>query len=436
MTGTGFLYLNDQPGTYPPSYYAATANPLAAFPAATGDLRCDVCVVGGGYTGLSAALHLAQSGYEVVLLEAHRVAWGASGRNGGQAGIGQRQEQDELESMFGRERAAELWRLGLNAMDLVKTLIAEHDIRCGFKPGIIHADHKPRFVAHTHRYVEKLQNDYSYAQVQALSAAELAELVASDAYYGGMIDWGSGHLHPLNFALGLARAAADAGVRIFENSPMLGYDHGAKVSVRLPRAKLQAEHLVLACNGYLDGLDKDAGARVMPINNFIVATEPLPEPLCRELIGNDAAVADSRFVVNYFRLSEDRRLLFGGGETYGNRFPRDIAALVRPRMLEIYPQLQHARIDYSWGGTLAITMNRLPYFGRPMSKVFSAGGYSGHGLALATLAGQILAEAIDGTLSRFDLFSAVKPPAFPGGRLLRTPMLVLAMSYYSLRDRL
>ncbi len=428
--------MNDRPGAYPRSYYAATANDLRPFPNADGAISCDICVVGGGYTGLSAALHLAETGLDVVVMEAHRAGWGASGRNGGQVGTGQRREQDELESMLGRKGAMDLWRLGLEAVDLVKELVSKHDIRCGFKPGIIHADHKARFVPHSHRYVEKLQSDYDYTQIQALNAAQLGELVGSEAYYGGMLDMGGGHLHPLNFARGLAAAATSRGARVFENSPVLGFENGPKVRVRSTQATVDADHLILACNGYLDDLDRDIGARVMPINNFIIATEPLAPALRTELIRNDAAVADSRFVVNYFRMSEDGRMLFGGGETYGNRFPSDITGLVRPRMLEIYPQLRDARIEFEWGGTLAITMNRLPYFGRSAGNVFSASGYSGHGLALATLAGQILAEAVGGTLSRFDVFSAVKTRAFPGGRLARAPLLVLAMTYYALRDRL
>jgi len=429
------LYANDRPGEYPPSYYAATATNLPGFPSLNGSLRADVCVVGGGYTGLSAALHLAQRGFDVVLVEAQRVGFGASGRNGGQVGSGQRRDQGYLEAMAGKEAARRLWDLAEEAKALVQSLIASHAMPVTFAPGIAHACWHPHELRHARHNAEKLERDYGYRQITSLDKAGLGDLVGSDAFCGGEVDWGAGHLHPLNYALGLAKAAADAGVRIFECSEVTAITKGPKVTVATAQGDVVADHLILACNGYLGRLEPQVAARVMPINNFIIATEPLGDR-AETLIRRNIAVADSKFVVNYFRLSDDRRLLFGGCETYGYRFPADIAAAVRKPMLAIYPQLADARIDYAWGGTLAITMNRMPCFLRVAANILSASGYSGYGVAIATVAGKVLAEAVAGQASRFDLMASLPQPRFPGGPGFRHPMLLLAMTWYSLRDRL
>lgn len=430
------LTINDAPGKYPRSYYAATANAARSFDTAKGEVTCDVCVIGGGFTGLSTALHLAKQGFDVVLLEAHRIAWGASGRNGGQVGSGQRVEQEELESLVGTVTAHDLWDISLQSLDLVQSLIQEHDITCGYKPGIIHADHRARFVGDTHSHVEKLRHDYGYEAIRPLAREEIRHLVGSNGYFGGALDMGSGHLHPLNYALGLGAAARKAGVRIFENSRVESVNAGDPVTIKTKNATIRATHLALGCNGYIGGLEPRVSRRVMPINNYIVATEPLDEATATALIAEDHAVADSRFVINFFRLSEDRRMLFGGGESYGYRFPTDIAALVRKPMLKVYPQLRDTKIDYAWGGTLGITMSRMPHFERINGNILSAGGFSGHGVAMATLAGQIMAEAIEGQATRFDLMAGVPTPRFPGGAILRWPLLVLAMTWFSLRDRI
>ncbi|WP_212524299.1 FAD-binding oxidoreductase [Actibacterium sp. MT2.3-13A] len=430
------LTANDRSGEYPPSYYAAVAEPLPPCASARGALTADVCVVGGGFTGLSAALHLARRGYDVVLLEAQRVGFGASGRNGGQAGTGQRVGQDALERMLGREDARALWDMGRDAVALVRELARDPLVDCPFHDGIIHADHRRRYVRHSLDYAKKLQDDYGYGLIRGLEQEEMRHLVGSPAYYGGAIDMGGGHLDPLRFALGLARLAQAAGVRIFEDSKVTQLAEGSPAVVTTDRAQIRAGHVVLACNGYLGGLEPRVAARVMPINNFILATEPMDADRQESLIRNHHAVADSKFVVNYFRFSEDRRLLFGGSESYGYRFPRDIAAKVRKPMLEIFPQLRETRIDYAWGGTLAITMNRMPHFARLAGNILSLSGYSGHGLAMATLAGRIASEAVAGQAERFDLMARVPSPRFPGGAALRAPLLVLAMVWFSLRDRL
>ena len=429
------LFSNDRRGEYPPSWYAATAHDAPRHPALQGTQRADVCVVGGGYTGLSAALHLAEAGFDVVLLEAHRVGFGASGRNGGQLGSGQRQDQASLEAMLGKAAARPLWDLGEEAKDLVKGLIARHAIACDLKPGVAWTGFSRSEVADLHRYADLLQRDYGYGQIETLDAAACHALCPSPAYKGGVLDMGAAHLHPLNFALGLGRAATAAGVRIFEGSHVEAIQEGARVTVQTAQGRVEADHLILGCNGYLGGLHRKVAARVMPINNFIVATEPLGDDAARVLT-RDVAVADSKFVVNYFRLSADRRLLFGGGESYGYRFPRDIAAVVRKPMTQIFPHLADVRLDYAWGGTLAITMKRLPYLARLAPNILTASGYSGHGVGTATHAGYLMARAIAGQAEGFDTMARIPTTPFPGGAALRNPLLVLAMTWYSLRDRL
>lgn len=422
------LYANDKAGEYPPSYYAATATPLAEYPGLRGQEVADVCIIGGGYTGLSAALHCAQAGLSVVLLEAHRLGFGASGRNGGQVGSGQRLEQDDLERMAGREAARKLWDMGEEAKALVKGLAAKMGLP--FHPGVAHACYSQAEVDHCRAYADKLARDYGYSAVEPLPEG----MIGSAAFKGGDLDRGAGHLHPLNFALGLAKAAVAAGARVFERSEVHQITHAARSIVQTNKGRVSCAHVILAGNGYLAGLDQKVAARVMPINNFIIATEPLGERAAG-ILAENIAVADTKFVVNYWRLSDDKRLLFGGGESYGYRFP-DIIKTVRKPMLAVYPQLATARIDFAWGGTLAITMNRMPCFMRSKANVLSASGYSGHGVAMATLAGKLLAQAVQGQAGGFDVMAALPQPRFPGGAALRWPLLVAAMSWYGLRDRL
>ncbi|WP_299691036.1 FAD-binding oxidoreductase [uncultured Tateyamaria sp.] len=427
------LYANDRPGTYPDSWYAATSDIGPVRAPLPGTVQADVCVVGAGYTGMSAALHLAQAGRRVVVVEAQRVGFGASGRNGGQLGAGQRVEQPDLEQMVGHDRARVLWDMGRAAVALVKALVAEHAIDCHLKPGLAWTAEHSSDVDDLHRYAEHMARHYDYP-LEVLDAAGFARFCPSPAYKGGILDWEPGHLHPLRYALGLARAAEAAGAVIYEGSAVHDISEGAKVTVRTDGGVVEADHLILACNGYLGGLSGQVAARVMPINNFVVATAPLDDP--DQVLAQDIAVSDGRFVVNYFRLSHDKRLLFGGGESYGYRFPRDIAAKVRKPMTEIFPHLADVPIDYAWGGTLAITMKRLPYLVRLAPNVLSASGYSGHGVGTATQAGQLMARAIQGDGDGFDTMAALPTIPFPGGTAMRTPLLALAMTWYSMRDRL
>ena len=433
--GLNLLHSNDRKGEFPQSWYAATATPLARFDPLTGVQRADVCVIGGGYTGLSTALHLAEAGLDVILLEAHRVGFGASGRNGGQLGSGQRLDQEGLEGLVGPDDAQKLWQLGEDAKELVKSLVAKHQIDCHLRPGVAWTATSRREAAHMHDYGHHLQDRYGYNEIEFLTPEDCHQMCPSPAYRGGILDHGAGHLHPLNLALGLARAAAKAGARIHETSEVLEITQGSELRIRTANGEVRADHLVLACNGYLGGLNRQVASKVMPINNFVVATEPLGAE-ADKVLTRDVAVADDKFVVNYFRLSHDRRLLFGGGESYGYRFPSDIAALVRKPMCQIFPHLKEVKIDYAWGGTLGITMKRMPYLARLDQNVLSASGYSGHGVGTAVHAGQLIARAIQGQAEGFNTMARVPAPSFPGGAALRSPLLVLAMTWFALRDRI
>lgn len=426
------LYSNDQPGSYPVSYYAATVAPHPVHPALAEGIRADVCVIGAGYTGLSAALHLAQAGVDVVLIDAHRAGWGASGRNGGQMSGGQRVDTAVMARMFGKDQAHALWSLGEDAKALVKSLIAEHDIACDVKPGVAHMSQKPDDLR---VYADHMAQEYRYKALEYLDRAAVRDHVQTDVYAEGVLDHGAAHLHPLKYALGLAQAARAAGVRLYENTRATGITRADPATVHTSGGSIRADHVILATNGYHADLVSEVAARAMPINNFILATEPLPNQ-GRDLMPSDIAIADAKFVVNYYRLSADGRLLFGGGETYGYRFPDDIRAFVRRPMLETFPQLADTRIDYGWGGTLAITAKRLPHLAQVTPNILSAAGYSGHGVAMATLSGKLMADAVQGQADGFNTMAAIPHLPFPGGPRLRWPLLALAMSYYALRDRL
>lgn len=418
------------------SWYAATADSSLRFPVLRGDLRVDVCIIGGGYTGLSTAIHLRQRGYSVALLEAERIGWGASGRNGGHVGTGQRADQAQLEQWLGLERARALWDLGLESVQTVCQLIEQFHIDCELKTGNLHVAAKPGDAPALREDVEHLETVYGYHGRRWVSPEELREMTSGQGFHGGVLDTGARHLHPLNYAQGLARAADSLGAQLFEDSRATGYREGGTVRVSTAQGEVEADTLVLACNGYLENLEPRTAGYIMPINNYMLATEPLPEELARRLIRDDVSMSDTLFVINYWKLSADNRLLFGGGESYTRRFPRDIAGFVRKYMLRVYPELENTRIDYGWGGTLAITLNRMPDFGRLSPRILYAHGYSGHGVPIATLAGKLLAEAIDDQPERFDLMASVPSRRFPGGTLLRWPGLVAGMLFYSLRDRL
>lgn len=418
------------------SYYAATANSDRRHPALQGSVTADVCIIGGGFTGVSSALHLAERGYRVVLLEAARIGWGASGRNGGELFNGQRRSQEDLERWFGPGRARWFWDLGLEAVDLVTGRVRQHGIKCDLKQGIITVAAKPSHLDGIREKIQRLHDIYGYDKARFVDADETARMVGTDRYPGAELDLGCWHLHPLNFVQGMAEAAQAAGAVIHEQSTVTGISKSEPAVVTTDSGRVTAKYVVIACNGYLGGLEPRIAARAMPINNFMLATEPLDETLAKALIPDEVAVCDTKFVVNYWRLSGDRRLLFGGGETYSPSFPKDIRGFVRRYMLRVYPHLDKLRIDYGWGGTLAITLKRLPHFGRLKPNIVFVQGYSGQGVAMANLAGKLVAEVISGTAERFDVLAQLPIPAFPGGTLLRYPAMVLGMLYYSLLDRL
>ncbi|MQT11346.1 NAD(P)/FAD-dependent oxidoreductase [Segnochrobactrum spirostomi] len=417
-----------------PSYYAATAVGLRERPRLDGSATADVCIVGGGFTGLSAALHLAERGRKVVLLEAKRLGWGATGRNGGQLHTGQRRPQDWIEARFGREEAHRLWSLAEDAKALVFDLAARHDIACDLTPGLIHALHRESEIADEKASLEHMRAEYGYDKLDFLSREELRAAIGTDFYAAGSRDRGAAHLHPLSFALGLAAAAERAGAQLYEGSPVKAVRQGRRFSVETTTGTIEADDVLLAGNGYLAGIEPTVEARVLPIKNYVLATAPLKN--AAEIIPGNECIADSRFVVRYWRLTADGRMLFGGGETYGNREPADLKGFVRRYMLELYPGLADTPIDYAWGGTLAVTRERMPMVRRVRPGLYAATGYSGQGVAIAPFAGKLVADAIAGETDGLDIFSRIPVPPFPGGTLLRKPLMILAMLWFAMRDRM
>lgn len=421
---------------YPQSYYAATAVRVRDDAPLEGQVHADVCVIGGGFTGLSAALNLAERGLDVVLLEAERIGFGASGRCGGLIGSGQRIEVLDAEKQFGLERSRLLWDFAEEAKADIRERVEQHNIACDLQRGQLLGVHKKRYLGHAREMADALAERYDYPFCAALSAEEAQQRVATTDFLEGLYDSEALVLHPLNYSLGLARAAAERGVRIYENSRVLKYSQTDPAIVETDKGAVKARFVVLACNGYLGKLEPRMAGKMMPINNFMIATEALDAARAKALINGRFGVHDTRFVVDYFRLSEDNRLLFGGGENYRAGFPRDIAKFVRPYMLKLFPQLQDVAIDYAWGGTLAVTVNRLPHIGRLEPNVFFGQGYSGHGISTATFAGKVIAEAVTGTASKFDVLADLPVHTFPGGTLLRYPGMLLGMLYYTIRDRI
>ncbi len=429
---TGYLTANERPGEHARSWYAETAGPLPDHPPLVGEVRADVCVVGGGYAGLSAALHLAEAGRRVVLLEANRIGWGASGRNGGQLGVGPRADIRKYEAMVGRDDARKVWEISLAANRLVRELIAKHGIECDLADGYLEAGWRKGDLDDIEGYAAHVGRDYGH-EVEVLDRAGVAALIGTERYHGGFVDRMGGHLHPLKLAFGLARAATAAGAVIHERSRVVGVAPGM---VTAEGGGVRADHVLVACNGYIDGLAPPASRRMLPINNFILATEPLGENRARQVNRDNLCVADTRFVLNYYRLTPDRRLLWGGGEGSSRRFPADVRGMVRARMLEVYPDLGDLEVTHAWGGTLAITATRFPLFHELGRGIRAIGGWSGSGIHMGTMGGRIAAEAALGGTRDWDLLARMPTPAFPGGDWFRVPLLRLAMFWYGLRDRL
>jgi gamma-glutamylputrescine oxidase len=417
-------------------YWAALPEPPLRAPLA-GSAACDVGVVGAGIAGISAALHLAQRGYRVTVLEAERVGWGASGRSGAQALFGVAASQDKLNRLIGAADARRIWDMSVESLSLMRELIATHAIDCDFVPGQMHVAIKPRQWDELRHWHDELREDFGYASVTLKDKSATRALVASSRYIGGMHDTNSAHLQPLKYLRGLAAAAERAGCVIHENTRVLGHQRrGGKPLLRTAQGELDCRHVVYAGNAWLGATAPALARRIMPVGTYIVATEPLGESTARDLLPQNTAVTDINWVLDYFRRSADHRLLFGGRVSYSGLDPFNTAHATRARMLEVFPQLADARIEHAWGGYVDITLNRAPDFGRLEPEVYYLQGFSGHGIALTGLAGKLVAEAIAGSAERFDIFTRIPHRDFPGGALLRRPALVLAMLYYRLKDRL
>ena len=422
----------------PRSYYAASSpeTALAPRPPLTGECRVDVAVVGAGVAGCSAALHFAQRGYDVAVLEAHRVGFGASGRSGGQLIFGLAVGQKSLIAQVGREHARRLFAMSVEALDLTQSLIRDHGIACDYRPNHVHVATKPRHLEELRGWERELHDEYDYPSARLLDRAELAEHVRSERYFGGLIDSRSGHLHPLKYTQGLARAAEAAGARIFEQTTALGFAEGGEVTVHTERGRVRCRHLVLCANAYIGMLSPRLARRILGVGTYIIATRPMAEARARALLPSDAAIADLNWILDYFRLSADRRLLFGGRVSYSALQPPRLAESMHRRLARIFPQAADLEVEYAWGGYLDITMSRAPDFGRLAPNIFYLQGFSGHGMSLTALAGKLVAEAVSGTAERFDVFARLPHRDFPGGALLRRPSLVLAMLYYRVKDLL
>ena len=408
------LYRNDRAGQFPKSWYAATADIPAERPPLYGETRADVCIVGAGFTGLTAALRLAQKGISVVVLDAHRAGFGASGRNGGQVGTGFNQSQRWLSKHSNEHAAHCLWYLAEEAKADLRDLVAKHAPGARYTPGVVHGAYSVVEAAKDHAEADFLNQHYGYDQIQKLDRAAIGDIVQTESYHGGIIDMGAGHIHPLRYAIGLAQACIDAGVHIFERSEVHKITHAEPAIVHTGQGRVVAGYVILAGNGYLPNIERKIAARVMPINSFIGATPPLGDQAAK-VLARDIAVADSKFVVNYYRMSEDNRLLFGGRESYGIGFPKDIETALHARMVGLFPQLKGVGFDYVWGGTLGITTTRLPAVQRIAPNILSASGFSATALPLrvwlANLWPRRCRENRDVSIS----WRGCPHPAFPAG---------------------
>lgn len=417
---------------HPPSYYRASAAAYPPCPELSGDRRADVIIVGAGYTGLSAALELAQAGYDVAVVEAGSVGHGASGRNGGHLCTGFTRGMDEIRRRLGDDGARLAWEIADAGPKLVAARCRTHAIACDLKWGYLHAAERPgQLDGLRHQLAEWAQ--YGYAGGCLLTAGDLESRIGTRRYCGALWEPGAGHLHPLNYCIGLARAAQNAGARIYEHSPARQIVTGDRPELRTDKGRLSGDFLIIAGNAYLGDTVPYLQRRLMPVGSYILATEPLGEALARSLIRHDEAVVNCNFIVDYYRLSADHRLLFGGRATYSGREPASLKEFVRPRMVRVFPQLSATRLDYAWGGHIGITADRTPHLGRIGTSSYFAQGYSGHGVALSNMCGKLLADAVRGQAERFDLLARLRHPVFPGGRL-RAPLLALAMLWYRVRD--
>ena len=416
------------------SYYAASVNHVTDYAPVRGDVKADVCIVGAGFTGISTALHLAERGYDVHVVEANRVGWGATGRNGGQI-IGGYSGEVAMSRRYGKDAEDLLWEMRWAGNDIIRDRVQKYAIECDLKWGYLDVAIKGRHLRNFERAQRKLTQKKFRHESRLLDAAETADLIGTREYIGSLLNMGNGHVHPLNLCIGEARAAESLGATIYEQSPVTGIEYGDKAKVVTGQGSVTAAAVILAGNAYHD-VDRKLRGYLFPIQSFIIATEPLSEDLVEQINREDLAVCDPNFVLEYFRLSGDKRLLFGGRIRHFGDDEDFIRSRLRKKMLRIYPRLKDLRIDYAWTGKIGVTVSRVVQLGRLSPNVYFCQGYSGHGVNMTHLTGQIMADAVGGTLERFDLFATIKPVVLPGAHLFRRPMTSLGMMYYQLKDSL
>lgn len=421
--------------SYPQSYYAASANPVPQRPALQGETETDVCIIGAGYTGLSTALFLLENGFKVSIVEAAKVGFGASGRNGGQIVNSYSRDIDVIERTVGPKQAQLMGQMAFEGGRIIRERIAKYDIKCDLKDGGVFAAFTPKQMKHLEAQ-KKLWERFGHTQLEIMDAQRIREVVKTENYIGGMLDMSGGHIHPLNLALGEAAAVESLGGVIYEQSPAVRIERGANPVVHTPEGRVKAKFIVVAGNAYLGNLVPELAAKTMPCGSQVIATEPLSEDVAKSLLPQDYCVEDCNYLLDYFRLTGDRRLIYGGGVVYGAKDPANIEAMIRPMMLKTFPQLKGVKIDYAWTGNFLLTLSRLPQVGRIGDNIYYSQGCSGHGVTYTHLAGKILAEALRGQAERFDAFGSLPHYPFPGGRLFRVPFTAMGAWYYSLRDKL
>ncbi|MAB99652.1 MAG: gamma-glutamylputrescine oxidoreductase [Pseudomonadaceae bacterium] len=421
--------------SYPQSYYAASANPVPDRPELNGEVETDVCIVGAGYTGLSTALFLLESGFKVSIVEAAKVGFGASGRNGGQIVNSYSRDIDVIERTVGPKQAQLLGQMAFEGGRIIRERVAKYNIQCDLKDGGVFAANTDKHMKHLESQ-KKLWERFGHTQLELMDAKRIREVVGTDSYVGGMLDMSGGHIHPLNLALGEAAAVESLGGIIYEQSPAIRIDRGANPVVHTPKGRVKAKFVVVAGNAYLGDLIPELSAKSMPCGTQVITTEPLSAELAKSLLPTDYCVEDCNYLLDYYRLSGDNRLIFGGGVVYGARDPADIESIIRPNMLKTFPQLKDVKIDYAWTGNFLLTLSRLPQVGRLGDNIYYSQGCSGHGVTYTHLAGKVLAEALRGQAERFDAFAELPHYPFPGGRLFRVPFTAMGAWYYSMRDKL
>lgn len=419
---------------YPNSYYHASLEDKAGFPQAKGKHTTQVCIIGGGFSGASTALELRERGIDVILLEAYRVGWGASGRNGGQLIRGIGHGLDQFKNAIGQDGINTIDDMGFEAVEIVKARVDKYDINCDLKWGYCDLATRARDIKDFEEDKAWLdERNYGY-ETRLLSKNQMSEVVGSDVYMGGLIDMGAGHLHPLKLNVAEARIAEQLGAQIYEHSRVIDIQKGASNIVKTEHAEIQCEQLVICGNAYVGDLDDKLSGKILPAGSYVIATEPLSETEAQRVLPRDMAVCDQRVDLDYYRLSADRRLLFGGLCTYSGRDPKDIIRALKPNMDKVFPYLKDKNIEFAWGGMIGIGANRMPQIGRLQDNVYYAQAYAGHGVNATHMAGKLIAESISEQSERIEVFEKISHMRFPGGRKFRSPMLAAGMLYHRFKD--